>query len=53
MVLSSETKVGIMAGCGGSYELGCRGSLAELVRAELTRAELAQTELVRVELVRT
>ena len=28
MVLSSETKVGIMAGCGGSYELGCRGSLA-------------------------
>ena len=28
MVLLSETKVGIMAGCGGSYELGCRGSLA-------------------------
>ena len=28
MVLSSEIKVGIMAGCGGSYELGCRGSLA-------------------------
>ena len=43
MVLSSETKVGIVVGCGGSYELGCRGSLAEL----------AQTELVRVELVRT
>jgi hypothetical protein len=28
MVFLSETKVGIMAGCGGSYELGCRGSLA-------------------------
>ena len=28
MVLSSETKVGIMAGYGGSYRLSCRGSLA-------------------------
>ena len=28
MVLSSEMKVGIMAGCGGSYGLGCCGSLA-------------------------
>ena len=28
MVLSLETKVGIMVGCGGSYELGCYGSLA-------------------------
>ena len=28
IVLLSETKVGIMVGCGGSYELGCRGSLA-------------------------
>ena len=64
MVLSSETKVGIMVGCGGSYELGCRGSrlwltrvkLAELpriglARTRLARAELAQTELVRGEVV--
>ena len=28
MVLSLETKVGIIAGYGGSYGLGCRGSLA-------------------------
>jgi hypothetical protein len=28
IVLSSETKVGIIAGCGGSYEFGCRSSLA-------------------------
>ena len=28
IVLLSETKIGIMAGCGGSYKFGCRGSLA-------------------------
>ena len=28
MVLLLETKVGIIVGCGGSHELGCRGSLA-------------------------
>jgi hypothetical protein len=28
IVLSLETKVGIIAGCGGSHELSCRGSLA-------------------------
>ena len=44
MVLSSETKVGIMAGYGGLYGLGCRGSLTlvnkegEASRASTDRA---------------
>ena len=54
MVLSLETKVGIMAGCGGSYELGCRGSRTglaqtELLWTELTRAEFVQTKVARTE----
>ena len=38
MVLSSETKVGIMAGCGGLYGLGCRGSLALVNKGEASGA---------------
>ena len=38
MVLLSETKVGIITGCGGSYELGCCGSLALVNKGEASGA---------------
>jgi len=49
MVLSLETKVGIMAGCGGLYKFG----RAELVQTEVARTEVAQTELKQTELTQT